>query len=122
MGRAVLGRKGGGGGGKSFDQKHAAMDLSHEYADIVCTVPFFWAWGWSGLKHAVFQQRPPSHTVAESVTHVHTWRLHSTATVSSAELCQSCRGLIALLKGIAVINIDRGESVSHLLSMCQDYL
>ena len=78
--------------------------------------------GGGGLMHAVFQQHSPSRIVVESVTHAHTWRLHSTATVSLAELCESCRGLIALLKGIAVINIDREKSVSHLLSVCRDHL
>lgn len=73
-----------------------------------------------GLMHGFFQQRPASHTLIHSVTHMVAAQHNRSLSVELC--CRSCRGLIALLKGIIVINIDRRESVTHLLSLCQDYL
>lgn len=63
---------------------------------------------------AFFHQLPVSHSLIHSVGPSHTWQLPNTTKVFQWGSCRrSCRGLIASLKGIIVINTGSGESAAH---------
>lgn len=106
---------------KSFDQKHAVIDVFMNIQMVcagVCgylvpTLCRFDAWLFSTT---------PCFTHSFIQSHIDTLAVQHNHSLSVELCCRSCRGLIALLKGIIVINIDRRESVTHLLSLCQDYL
>lgn len=71
---------------------------------------FFYAW--------LFSTTPCfTYTHSFSNTNSHMVAAQHNHNLSVELRCRSCRGLIALLKGIIVINIDRRESL-----LCQDYL